>query len=87
MIGTAPIFYHMIITAALINALVMSTYPAELTILLKCVPPVPNSAKYAFQGIRPLENCHIVFQCLEAFKVVIESYLHPCDCDVEHFCL
>ncbi len=75
MVGTAPIFYHMIVTAALIDALVTSTYPAEPTILFKCVPPVPNHAKYAFQGIRPLENRRVVFQCLEAFKAVIESHV------------
>ena len=79
MVGTAPIFYHTTVTAALIDALVTSTYPEEPTIVLKCIPPVPNPAKYAIQGIRPLENRRIVFQCLEAFKMAIMSHLHPRD--------
>ena len=83
MIGTAPIFYHITVTAALIDALVTSNYPVEPTIVLKCIPPVPNPAKYTIQGIRPLENRRVVFQCLEAFKMAIVSHLHPHDSDAE----
>ena len=73
MVGTAPTFYRVTVTTALIDALATSTYPAESTVVLKYTPPVPDPVNYSIQGMRPLENRRIVFQCLEAFKAVITS--------------
>jgi len=39
---TVLIFYRTTVTAALMDALATSTYPSESTIVLKCVPPIPN---------------------------------------------
>jgi hypothetical protein len=78
MVGTAPIFYRITVTAALIDALATSTHPVESTIVLKCIPSVPNPVNYSIQGMRPLENRRVILQCFEAFKAVI---LHPGDRD------
>jgi len=65
MVGTVPI-----VTATLMDALATLTYPSESTIVLKCVPPIPNPVNYIIRGIRPLENRRIVLQCLEAFNAL-----------------
>ena len=63
MVGSAPIFYRIVVTAALLDTLVTSTYPAEPTTILKYIPLVPNHGQYTIgQGMQPSENHHIVFQ-------------------------
>ena len=71
MVGISPVFYRVIVTTALIDALVTSTYPVETTTVLRYVPPVPDPENYATEGMRPLENRRVVFQCLEALKEII----------------
>lgn len=71
MVGICPVFYRIIVTTALLDALVTSTYPMETTTVLRYVPPVPDPQNYAADGMRPLENRRVVFQCLEAFKRII----------------
>ncbi|KAF8219045.1 hypothetical protein L208DRAFT_1455853 [Tricholoma matsutake] len=71
MIGTAPIFYHIPVTTALVQALATASYPQEETTVLKFIPPVPNQHRYRIDGMWPLDNQHIILQCFEAFKAVI----------------
>jgi len=71
MVGISPVFYRIIVTTALIDALVTSAYPMETTTVLRYVPPVPDPQNYAAEGMRPLENRQVVFQCLEAFKSIV----------------
>ena len=78
MIGTAPIFYRISVTTALLQALATASYPQEETIVLKFVPPVPNQNRYRIDGMRPLDNRHIILQCFEAFKAVIVRLFCPC---------
>ncbi|KAF8808453.1 hypothetical protein BYT27DRAFT_7137408 [Phlegmacium glaucopus] len=68
MIGTAPIFYRIPVTTALLQALATASYPQEETTVLKFIPPVPNQHRYRIDGMRPLDNRHIILQCFEAFK-------------------
>ena len=75
MIGTAPIFYRIHVTMALLQALATSSYPQEETTVLKFIPPVPNLHT---NGMRPLDNRHITLQCFRAFKAVIVCLLCPC---------
>lgn len=85
MVGISPVFYRIFVTMALVDALVTSTYPVEKTTVFRYVPPVPDPQNYAAEGMRPLENRRIVFQCLEAFKsIVIVSLPHPCDSEGSH---
>jgi hypothetical protein len=78
MIGTAPIFYRIFVTTALLQALATASYPQEETIVLKFIPPVPNQNRYRIDGMRPFDNRHIILQCFEAFKAVIVRLFCPC---------
>jgi hypothetical protein len=72
---TAPIFYRIHVTTALVDALAASNYPQEETMVLRFIPPVPNQQLYSTEGMHPLANRRSVFQCLEAFKAVIVCLL------------
>jgi len=78
MIGTAPIFYRIPVTTALLRALSTASYPQEETTVLKFIPLVPNQHRYRIDGMRPLDNRRIILQCFEAFKAVIVCLLCPC---------
>ncbi|KAK7006668.1 hypothetical protein R3P38DRAFT_2728232 [Favolaschia claudopus] len=68
MLGTAPTFYKIPISTELATAIGRAQYPTQVTFVSKLVPPVPNLANYISEGMVPLENRRIVFQCLTAFK-------------------
>ena len=72
---TAPIFYRVHVTTALVDALAAATYPQEETMVLRFIPPVPNQELYRTEGMHPLANRRCVFQCLEALKPVIVRLL------------
>lgn len=71
MVGTAPIFYHIVVTEKLLGCVSQGTYPSEETVVHKYVPHVPHPYLYGLFGIRRLENRHVVFRCFEAFKPLI----------------
>ncbi|KAF8964281.1 hypothetical protein BDZ97DRAFT_1660604 [Flammula alnicola] len=71
MVGTAPIFYRIPVSTKLLDALVTASFPEDETIVLKCIPPVCAVESYFSDGMRPLDNRHIVLQCFEAFKASI----------------
>ena len=73
LVGTSPIFYKIPITLALIAALITAQYPAQHTIVQRFVPPVANPIHYMRDGMRPLNNRLIVFQCLEAMRALMVS--------------
>ena len=79
MAGSAPIFYRIPVTVALLDALVTGTYPAEETVVLRYIPSVSNPEGYRNRGMRPLDNRRVVLQCLESFKafLVCLSLLPP----------
>ncbi|KIK08039.1 hypothetical protein K443DRAFT_672922 [Laccaria amethystina LaAM-08-1] len=62
---TAPIFYRVHVTTALVDALATSAYPQEETLVLRFIPPVPNQQLYSAEGMHPLANRRSVSQCLE----------------------
>ena len=72
---TAPIFYRIHVTTALVDALAAATYPQEETTVLRFIPPVPNQELYSTEGMHPLANLRSVFESLEAFKAVIVYFL------------
>ncbi|KAF8909712.1 hypothetical protein CPB84DRAFT_1673391 [Gymnopilus junonius] len=74
MVGSSPIFYRVPVTTTLLNALVTATYPAEETIVLRYIPPVPNPETYRDLGMRPLANRRIVLQCFEGFKSLLVCF-------------
>jgi hypothetical protein len=67
MVGTAPTFYKVDITAALINAVEVGEYPTQVTTVHKLIPPVPFPYNLERDGMRPLNNRGIILSCFEAF--------------------
>ncbi|KIL66756.1 hypothetical protein M378DRAFT_9825 [Amanita muscaria Koide BX008] len=72
MVGASLIFYKIPITQALITAVITGQYPAQSTIIQRFVPPVANLIHYARDGMRPMGNRLIVFQCLEAMRALMD---------------
>ncbi len=68
MIGTMPRFYKITITEALVNAVMLAQFPAEETIVQCFFPPIPNKTNFLHQGMQPLDNWQICFQCFEALR-------------------
>jgi len=68
MVGSAPIFYKVPVTEELLTCLATSQYPPHHTIVQKFFPPVPNLGRLSNDGMRPLVNRRIIFQCFEAFR-------------------
>ena len=72
MVGSAPVFYRIPVTTALLQAVSAAQYPEEETIVLRYIPPVPDQVAYITAvGMRPLVNRRIVLQCFEAFKALL----------------
>ncbi|PPQ93700.1 hypothetical protein CVT25_001741 [Psilocybe cyanescens] len=71
MIGTAPIFYRILVTTTLLEALAAASYPREETTVLRFIPSVPNQERYLEEGMHPIVNRHAILQCFEGFKAVI----------------
>ena len=71
MVGTAPYFYRVLITDALLTAVETASFPNKETVVFRFIPPVPDMDSYVSDGMRPLENRRIVFQCFEALKAIL----------------
>src|ERR1700733_13313243 len=54
MIGTAPIFYKVNVTAALVECIETAQYPAQVTNVHKLVPPIQRPLGLQDEGMRPL---------------------------------
>ncbi|RDB25626.1 hypothetical protein Hypma_006166 [Hypsizygus marmoreus] len=68
MLGTAPMFYKIPVTADLLNSVITSQFPLQQTVVKKLIPPVPDMIKLWEEGMRHLESRRVILQCLEAFK-------------------
>jgi hypothetical protein len=72
MVGTGPHFYKVTVTQALVDAVALSQFPAEETLVQRFIPPVPNTDSSSLhEGMRSLENRHVLFQCYEALKTLL----------------
>ena len=71
MVRSAPRLYKITITQALLNAVVTCQFPAEETVIERFIPPVPNMDNFFVEGMMPLENRHICFQCFEALRALL----------------
>ncbi|KAF8319561.1 uncharacterized protein EI90DRAFT_3254488 [Cantharellus anzutake] len=71
MIGRAPTFFKIPVSEALVKAIVTGQYPAFAMTVQRLVPPVPDRLNYMIQGMKPLENRRVVFQCFQAFKALV----------------
>ncbi|KAJ6609533.1 hypothetical protein B0H10DRAFT_2193828 [Mycena sp. CBHHK59/15] len=68
MIGTAPTFYQIPVSEALVEAVGRGQYPPAATVVRKLVPPVHNLRDHLYDGMVPLANRQIILQCLGAFR-------------------
>ncbi|KAM6497621.1 hypothetical protein JOM56_005569 [Amanita muscaria] len=68
MAGTAPTFYKVNITTALVNAVETGEYPSQATTVHKLIPPVQSRWDFERDGMRPLNNRAVILSCFEAFK-------------------
>jgi len=73
MVGTVPTFYCIQITAELVDRVEAGSFPPQVTVMQRCVPPVPNPIAYPQEGLVPLANRAIVLQCFQAFKTFVVS--------------
>ncbi|KAH9175795.1 hypothetical protein EDB89DRAFT_1847206, partial [Lactarius sanguifluus] len=71
MVGVAPCFYKITITRALQDAVRLSQFPDEETIVQRFIPPVPNMDTFLQRGMLPLDNRRICFQCFEALRTLL----------------
>jgi hypothetical protein len=70
-IGTAPAFFKINITSALVEAAETGIYPSQTTIVHRLVPPVPRLETLEERGMVPLDNRAVILGCFEAFKQFI----------------
>jgi len=66
--STMPTFYKIPVTTELVRAVQLGEYPAQETVVYAHLPPVPRPARRYSEGMKPLDNRHIVLSCYEAFK-------------------
>jgi hypothetical protein len=69
--GSAPTFYKIPVTQNLVDAVTTAQYPPDETIVCKLLLPLPNIVNTLEEGMVPLENRRIMFQCFEAFKLLL----------------
>ena len=70
-IRTAHFLYKITVTQALLDAVRNSQFPSQETIVERFIPPVANVDDFLRDGMLPLDNRHISFQCYEALKVLL----------------
>ncbi|KAJ7662176.1 hypothetical protein DFH06DRAFT_1325485 [Mycena polygramma] len=69
--GSAPTFYQIPVSEALVEAVRRGHYPPAATVVRKFVPPVNNPKDHFEDGMGSLANRIIIFQCLGAFKASV----------------
>jgi len=79
MVGAVPTFNRIPITVDLVHRVQTGSFPPQVTLVQRYVPPVPNAIAYPEEGLVPLANRAIVLQCFQAFKAfVVSLVLFPC---------
>jgi hypothetical protein len=70
MIGTAPTFYQIPVSEALVQAVNSGLDPPAATVVRKHRPPVDRVRDYLEDGMVPLANRKLILQCVGACKQV-----------------
>ena len=70
MIGTAPVFYRIVIDQNLAHNI---DRPGQSLTVKKLVPPVADLGRYMVDGMVPLENRQVVFRCLNQFRKFVSD--------------
>jgi hypothetical protein len=69
--GTFPTFFKIPITQTLSTHIRDGTYPPEETCVTYYSPPVPRPGCRYSEGMRPLDNRHVITKCYDAFKAFV----------------
>ncbi|KAL0948784.1 hypothetical protein HGRIS_008914 [Hohenbuehelia grisea] len=73
LVGSTPAFYKITVTRELMTALATAQYPEVPTVVEKFLPPVEDPLAFYQSGMRKLNDRAVVFQCLQAFKQIVEK--------------
>jgi hypothetical protein len=65
--GTMPTFYKIPVTPELVRAVESVERPEEETVVHAYLPEVPRPE----EGMKPLDNRHIIHSCFEAFRQLL----------------
>ncbi|KAI0285415.1 hypothetical protein BGY98DRAFT_945822 [Russula aff. rugulosa BPL654] len=68
--GTMPTFYKIPITPELVTAVESGECPEQETIVYAYRPEVPRPE----EGMKPLDNRHIILPCFESFQTIPVMY-------------
>ncbi|KAH7903506.1 hypothetical protein BJ138DRAFT_1168048 [Hygrophoropsis aurantiaca] len=71
-IGSSPTFLKVPVTAELADCVGRGVYPITPTVVSVHEPEIPRPSQRIVEGMRPLDNRHIVFQCYEAFRQFVD---------------
>lgn len=71
MVGTAPVFYKMLITKELADAVAFGIFPPNPTVVYRHIPSVPRPTRLLSEGMKPLDNRTVILRCFEGFKKFI----------------
>lgn len=75
LIGTAAIFYRILVIARLVREVAAGSTPTTTTIVRRRIPPmITNMLDYLTEGMGPLQNRRIVFHCFLALKTLMVCY-------------
>ena len=66
--GTAPIFYKIMVTTALVASVASGVYPQEATSVYAHIPEILRPNYCWGEGIGPLDNKQVILFCFEVFK-------------------
>lgn len=68
MLGTAPSFFKIPVTEELSHNVAHGENPTAPTIVTGYIPNMPRPKHRIYEGMKPLDNRHVILQCFEAFK-------------------
>ncbi|KAG0694822.1 hypothetical protein DFH29DRAFT_300646 [Suillus ampliporus] len=70
--GTAPTFYKVEVTAALVTTVAGGVYPEAQTTVYAHIPNIPRPNRRWREGMRPLDNRAVIMSCYEAFERFVD---------------
>ncbi|KAF8258319.1 hypothetical protein EI94DRAFT_1622960, partial [Lactarius quietus] len=74
MVRSAPTFYKILMTQEVLASIASGVTPTPIIKVARLIPPVPFPDMLASDGMRPLDNRRIIFQCFKAFHQILVSY-------------
>ncbi|KAF8990189.1 hypothetical protein BDQ17DRAFT_1433954 [Cyathus striatus] len=70
MVGTAPVFFKILVTSIFTHQIEQGIDHTQKSHVEYCHPPVLRPDLLFEEGMKPLDNRRVIFQCFEAFKAI-----------------